>query len=43
MNKEMQQFIRIAMARIRKDYPYKPQRLAVAAKLYTEHLKRKEQ
>ena len=34
------QFMRIAMARLRKSYPFKPQRRAVAAKMWTEHLER---
>lgn len=34
------QFMRIAMARLRKVYPFKPQRRAVAAKMWTEHLER---
>ena len=34
------QFMRIAMARLRKTYPFKPQRRAVAAKMWTEHLER---
>ena len=39
----MKQFMRIALARLRIKYPYEPQRYAVAAKMYTEHLKRKKQ
>ena len=39
----MKQFMRIAMAILRRRFPYKPQRSAMAAKLYTQHLKRKEQ
>jgi negative regulator of sigma E activity len=35
-----EQFMRIAMARLRKSYPFKPQRRAVAAKMWTEHLER---
>jgi len=34
-DKEMDQFIRIAMAQIRSKYKFRPQRLAVAAKMYT--------
>jgi hypothetical protein len=34
------QFMRIAMARLRRAYPFKPQRRAVAAKMWTEHLER---
>lgn len=37
----MKQFMRIAMAILRSKYPYFPQRKAMAAKLYTQHLKRK--
>jgi hypothetical protein len=35
-----EQFMRIAMARLRRAYPFKPQRRAVAAKMWTEHLER---
>jgi hypothetical protein len=35
------QFIRIALARLRKDYPFYPQRIAVAAKMYREWISRK--
>jgi hypothetical protein len=38
--KDMTQFMRIAMARLRTAYPFKPQRKAVAAKMYVEWLKR---
>jgi hypothetical protein len=34
------QFMRIAMARLRSIYPFKPQRQAVAAKMWTKHLER---
>ena len=34
------QFMRIAMARLRKTYPFKPQRRAVAARMWVEHLER---
>ena len=34
------QFIRIAMARLRKDYPFYPQRLAIAANMYRRWLDR---
>ena len=34
------QFMRIAMARLRRVYPFKAQRRAVAAKMWTEHLER---
>lgn len=33
-DKEREQFIRIAMAQIRSKYKFRPQRLAVAAKMY---------
>lgn len=39
---DMEKFIRIAMARLKKTYPFRPQRRAVAAKMYMEWLKRKE-
>lgn len=32
--------MRIAMARLRKAYPFKPQRQAVAAKMWVNHLER---
>jgi len=34
------QFMRIAMARLRRAYPFKPQRRAVAARMWVEHLER---
>jgi len=34
------QFMRIAMAKLRKDYPFKPQRMAVAANMYRRWLDR---
>lgn len=34
------QFMRIAMARLRKTYPFKPQRRAVAARMWVDHLER---
>lgn len=34
------QFMRIALARLRKDYPFYPQRIAVAAKMYREWMSR---
>lgn len=36
-----EQFIRIAMARLKCIYPFKPQRLAIASKMYIRFLKRK--
>jgi hypothetical protein len=35
-----EQFMRIAMARLRSTYPFKPQRRAVAARMWVEHLER---
>jgi hypothetical protein len=40
--REMEQFMRIAMARLRTTYQFKPQRVAVAAKMYSEWRKRKD-
>jgi hypothetical protein len=37
-----EQFIRIAMARLKSVYPFYPQRLAVAAKMYSNWKKRNE-
>ena len=34
------QFMRIAMAKLRKGYPFKPQRIAVAANMYRRWLDR---
>jgi len=34
-------FIRIALALLRKDYPFYPQRLAVAARMYRSWIDRK--
>lgn len=31
---EQEQFVRIALARIRKYYPFYPQRIAIAAQMY---------
>jgi hypothetical protein len=39
--KEQEQFMRIAMARLKEKYPFIPQRNAVAAKMYTRFLERK--
>jgi hypothetical protein len=39
--KQQAQFIRIAMARIKKQYPFYPQRLAMAANMYRHWLDRK--
>ena len=40
--REMQdQFMRIAMARLRSTYPFKPQRRAVAARMWVKFLERK--
>lgn len=38
---EQEQFIRIALARIRKLYPYYPQRIAIAAQMYRKWRARK--
>jgi len=38
---EMNQFIRIAMATIRSIYKFKPQRMAVASRMYVKWLKLK--
>jgi hypothetical protein len=40
---ERAQFIRIAMARLNCVYYFRPQRLAVAARMYRRYLERKEQ
>jgi len=34
------QFMRIALARLRKDYPFYPQRIAIAANMYRRWLDR---
>jgi hypothetical protein len=40
--REMQdQFMRIAMAQLRSTYPFKPQRRAVAARMWVKYLDRK--
>ena len=38
--KDMTKFMRIAMAQLRSAYPFRPQRSAVAARMYVEWLKR---
>jgi hypothetical protein len=40
---EREQFIRIAMARLKGIYHFMPQRLAVAARMYRKYLERKKQ
>jgi len=35
-----EQFVRIAMARLRSIYPFKPQRQAVAARMWVKYLER---
>jgi len=35
-----EQFMRIAMARLRSTYPFKPQRQAVAARMWVKYLER---
>jgi hypothetical protein len=37
---EMEQFIRIAMARLRSCYPFKIQRKAIASKMYVKWLEK---
>lgn len=41
MNRRREQFIRIAMARLRKRYPYEPQCIAIASKMYSRWVERK--
>lgn len=41
--KTMNDFIRIAKAKIRKHYPFKSQRNAVAAKMYSNWIQRKKE
>lgn len=36
-----EQFIRIAMARLKKDYPFYPQRIAIAAKMWSRFKSRR--
>ena len=36
-----EQFMRIAMARLRPDYPFRLQRIAVAAKMWSRFISRK--
>jgi len=38
--KNMKQFLRIAMAVLKKRYPFKPQRRAYAARLYRRYLEK---
>jgi hypothetical protein len=38
-----EQFMRIAMARLRSDYPFRLQRIAVAAKMWSRFVERKQQ
>jgi hypothetical protein len=40
MKKQRKNFMRIAMARLAKDYPFKPQRMALAANMYRRWLER---
>jgi hypothetical protein len=37
---ERDNFVRIAMAIIKRDYPFRPQRLAVASKMYSRWVER---
>lgn len=39
--KQRENFVRIAMAIIKKGYPFKPQRLAVASKMYRRWIENK--
>ncbi len=41
MSKERENFVKIAMAIIKKDYPFRPQRLAIASKMYSKWVQRK--
>ena len=41
MSKERENFVRIAMAILKKDYAFKPQRLAIASKMYSRWVQRK--
>jgi hypothetical protein len=41
--KNREQFMRIAMARLRPLYPFYPQRLAVASRLWRKYLERSEE
>ena len=38
---ERENFVRIAMAIIKRDYPFRPQRLAIASKMYSRWVQRK--
>lgn len=40
MSKERENFVRIAMAIIKKDYAFRPQRLAIASKMYSRWIER---
>ena len=42
METNRERFVRIAMARIKKNYPFKPQRLAIASKMYANWRQRKQ-
>ena len=39
---ERDNFVRIAMAIIKRDYPFRPQRMAVASKMYSKWVQRKQ-
>ena len=41
METQQDQFMRIAMARLQKDYRFFPQRIAVAARMYRKWIDRK--
>lgn len=38
METKREQFMRLAMATLKKRYPFKPQRCAVAAKMWTKYI-----
>ena len=40
MEKEREQFMRIAMAVLKRKFPFKPQRQAYAAKLWVKHVEK---
>ncbi len=42
INQKQEQFMRIAMAIIKKHYPFYPQRLAIASKMYSDWLRNKQ-
>ncbi len=42
-NPRRDQFMRIAMARLYTNYPFEPQRVAVASKMYSRWIERKDE